>query len=239
MKIKNFIPPIVTLVGLAICLSCKSDNKILNTDPKLPLSTNQQVQLEATQFEIFNVERDADDKLKKTTLKYKEVKYHRGDLLVRQDFYEVNNTLKGFEIITKEKDGGISNYYSVDSILLAIYHLAYIPGTDRIMRKEGFDGQTKELLRIETYEYDESSKEMNSKVIFDAAGTPMRKYEMNLDNNGNEKTVAIMNPDGSAIANESYELIASDDSGRWTERWGKVNGEVKTFQRRIFSKLNK
>ncbi len=239
MKINNLNLTIAILVGLAICLSCKSDNKILDTNAKLPDNVSAQSQLEATKFEIFKVEPDAQTNLKPTTLKYKEVKYHRGDLLVRQDFYEVNNTLKGFEVITKEKDGGISNYYSVDSVLLAIYHLAYIPGTDLVMRKEGFDGQTKDLLRIETYEYDNSTNGMKSKIIFDASGSPVRKYEMSLDDKGNEKTVAIMNPDGTAIANESYEVLASDNTGRWTERWGKVNGEVKTFQRRIFSKLNK
>lgn len=236
MNLKYLSLSTLILAGLLICMSCKSDTKTLEAKSKLPEAVAEV--LEATLFEIFNVERDENEQLKKTTLKYKDVKYHRGELLVRQDFYEVDNTLKGFEVITKEKDGGVSNYYSADSTLLAIYHLAYVPGTDRIMRKEGYDGETKELLRIETYEYDEMSKEIKSKVIFDAAGAPVRKFVMGLDKFGNELTVAVMNPDGTAIANESYEIIASDKVGRWSERWGTVNGEVKTFQRRIFSKTN-
>ena len=195
--------------------------------------------LEATQFEIFNVEKTDSGELKKTTLKYKDVKYHRDDLLVRQDFYQVNNTLKGYEVISKDGDKGISNYYSSDSTLLAIYNLEYQPSTNLIVRREGYDGQTKELLRIETYEYDATHKEMNTKLIFDANGVPMRKFKMTLDSQGNEKTVAVLNPDGSVIANESYEVIAKDGSGRWTERWGSLNGQVENFQRRIFTKTNK
>ena len=145
------------LSSLIIFLSCKSDKK------DVPRKTADSIEmLEATQFEIFNVEPTESQELKKTTLKSKDVKYHRGDLLVRQDFYQVNNTLKAFEVITKDGDKGISNYYSADSTLLAIYHLVYHPNSDLIMRREGYDGQTKELLRVETYEYDTKYKEIKS-----------------------------------------------------------------------------
>ena len=224
----------IMLSSLIIFLSCKSDKKDVSRKTADSIEM-----LEATQFEIFNVEPTESQELKKTTLKYKDVKYHRGDLLVRQDFYQVNNTLKAFEVITKDGDKGISNYYSTDSTLLAIYHLVYHPNSDLIMRREGYDGQTKELLRVETYEYDTKYKEIKSKVIYDATGSPVRKFNMSFDAQGNEKSVTVLNQDGSVVAGESFEVIARDNKGRWTERWGSLNGQVDNFQRRIFTKTNK
>ena len=231
MKLKCISFGAIILVFLAIFLSCKSDKAT-------PSSQTSQDILEATQFEIFNVV-SKEGKRTKTTLKYKDVKYQRGNLLVRQDFYQVNNTLKAFEVITKEGDKGISNYYSKDSTLLAIYHLFYYPDSDLIKRREGYDGQTKELLRVETYEYDKKHQEMNKKIILDASGALVRKFEMTFDSQGNEKNVLVLNPDDSVVAKESFEIIAKDKEGRWTERWGSLNGQIENFQRRIFTKTNK
>ena len=107
-----------------------------------------------------------------------------------------------------------------------------------IKRREGYDGQTKELLRVETYEYDKKHQEMNKKIILDASGALVRKFEMTFDSQGNEKNVLVLNPDDSVVAKESFEIIAKDKEGRWTERWGSLNGQIENFQRRIFSKTN-
>jgi len=191
--------------------------------------------LEAVTLESFNVENAPEGEPKITTLKYKDVKYFRGKRLVRQDFYEVDNTLKGFEVITKTGDIGVSNYYSPDSNLLAIYHLTYSPNSELIVKKEGFDGQSKELLRVENFTYDLKTAAINSKTIHDASGQMVRGFVMTLDDKGNETEVKILNPDGNQVAKETYQIAKSDTEGKWLERWGKVNDVTKTFQRRTFT----
>jgi len=73
--------------------------------------------------EIYKVEGN-DSAKKPTVLSYKDVKhYNEEGLLVQQNFYAVDNTLKAFEFIKKDGDNGVTNYYDADSNLLAIYEL--------------------------------------------------------------------------------------------------------------------
>ena len=110
--------------------------------------------------EIFNVTGDDSNK-QPTTLRYKDVKlYDENGLMTQQNFYEIDNTLKGFEFITKQGQEGITNYYSADSILLAIYKIKY--DNKNIVERIGYDGQTKDFLRKESFTY---SKDGNLSLI--------------------------------------------------------------------------
>ena len=75
--------------------------------------------------EIYAVEGD-DESKKPTVLSYKDVKQYDFDgVMVQQNFYKVDNTLKAYEFIKKDGNKGVTNYYGADSSLLAIYELEY------------------------------------------------------------------------------------------------------------------
>jgi len=161
--------------------------------------------------EIYQV--DGDEVTKKpTVLSYKDVKhYDAHDNLVQQNFYQVDNSLKGYEFIKRTGDQGVTNYYDADSNLLAIYELEY--EGNNITKRTAYDGNTKEALRVESYEYSINDK-VDTKKIFSADGTLMDLFRMKYDNDGNE------------IQYLRY-------SGK--ERWGYKNEVPTSFHRRTFS----
>lgn len=219
----NILKNLLTLAffgaSLLSLIACKQDSsKTLTTET----------------LEVFEVT-GTDSSLKPSVLKYKDVKYYRGALLVAQDFYHVDNTMKGFEIIKKDGNKGISNYFSMDSTLLAIYHLEY--SGDHIKKRTGYDGQTKEMLRYETYKRD-SKGNLMVKEIYDSSGRKVRSFKMALDQQGNEAEVLHLDAEDTTLQQEIFEIIKKDDKNRWLEKWGQVNGVTSSFHRRTFKDIS-
>ena len=216
--------PIMLLFLSILLLSCKTEN---------PLSLSPPVSAEI--MEIFNVSGSAAD-YKPTTLRYKDVTYMKENSIFRKDYYEVDNTLKGFEVITKEGDKGVSNYFAKDSTLLAIYHISYYPGTERQWTKVAFEGSTREKLRSEEFQYHEDSDQVRLKTIYDASGKAVQETTISLDDNNNEILVSTIDLTKSArvIVEESFEILKQDENGQWLERLGKKDGVPFSYHRRSF-----
>ena len=180
-------------------------------------------------LEIFKVEGNESNK-KPTELTYKEVKFFdKENYLYQQHYYSIDNKLKGFEVIKRDGRKAVSNYYALDSTILAIYNIEY-NGVHEVSRK-GYDGQTKEHLRTETYSYDTDGNRIG-KEIFTSDGTLTRVFGFNHDTNGNEIGFSIRDNANNLLTQETYVITKSDDQSRWLEKWGYVNEQPKTFHRR-------
>jgi len=182
--------------------------------------------------EIYKVEGDEASK-KPTTLSYKDVKqYDEEGLLIQRNFYNVDNTLKGYEFIQKNGDKGVTNYYDVDSTLLAIYTLEY---TGKLITKRtAFDGKTKEVLRSEIYRHDKDDNRIG-KDIYNSNEQLVESFKMFFDTDGNEIELSRYNTSGQLSLKEKYQVSEKNAEGLWTERWGYVNGQPHSFHRRTFS----
>lgn len=183
-------------------------------------------------LEIFQVEGD-DSSKKPTLLKYKDVKqFDKDGLLIQQNFYEIDNSLKGYEFIKREGQKGVTNYYNSDSVLLAIYELEYVG--NKISKRTGFDGATRELLRTEIYSYNKNGR-VESKSIFDQNGNISNSYKMEYDANGNEILFRMLDAKSEIRMEEKFVVSKTNKDKLWTERWGYINGTPNSFHRRSFS----
>ena len=184
--------------------------------------------------EIYAVEGD-DESKKPTVLSYKDVKQYDVDgVMVQQNFYKVDNTLKAYEFIKKDGNKGVTNYYGADSSLLAIYELEY-EGI-HILTRTAFDGQTKEKLRSESYERD-SNGNLKVKRVFNDQGQLMDVYKMNYDKQGNEREFSKYNSEDRLLVNEKFIIVKKNAKGKWLERWGYKDDLPNSFHRRTFGDL--
>ncbi len=187
-------------------------------------------------LEIFRVEGDEATK-RPTVLRYKDVKnYNQDGILVQQNFYNVDNSLKGYEFIKKDGNTGVTNYYDADSNLLAIYELEY--NANLISKRVGYDGSTKELLRTEVFNYN-GNGQMISKTILDQKGKTSGSFDMHYDADGNEILFEMKGSDGQLISKESFVIIKVNEEKKWTERWGYIDEQPNSFHRRSFSNEQK
>jgi len=189
--------------------------------------------LDAEIHEIYSVQGD-DQTKRPVNLLYKDVKYFDGKgHMVQRIFYNVDNTIKGVEHVQRDADKGVSNYYDQDSNLLAIYNLEYVE--DNVIKRTAYDGNTKELLRIEGFAYSKEGLKIG-KSIYDSGGNIVSHYIMKHDDNHNEVAFIQLDGDNNVKAEELFTIQSTDDSNRWTERWGYRDGKPSTFHRRTFSK---
>lgn len=180
--------------------------------------------------EIYQV--TGDDQTKKpTVLQYKDAKLYKGDIVEQTSYFEIDNTLKSYEFVKKEGDKGITNYYSSDSTLLAIYNLEY--QGDNIIKRTGYDGQSKQLLRLETFEYDNNGN-VTKKSIFNSEGQLSSFFSMAYDDNANEISFTRHGSEGQVVDKETFVISKTNKSGKWIERWGYRNERPSSFHRRTF-----
>ena len=188
-----------------------------------------QTTVEVESLEIFKVEGDNQTK-KPTELSYKEVKFYDNDgYLSQQHFYSVDNKLKSYEVIKRDGNKAVSNYYDSDSTILAIYHID-LNGKNEVSRK-GYDGFTKEHLRSERYTYDASGNRI-TKEILTTEDVVTRKFAFTYDAHGNQTGHSVMNTRGKVLNEEKYEIVKRDDENKWLEKWGYINGKPRSFHRR-------
>lgn len=181
--------------------------------------------------EIYQVTGDEQSK-KPTVLKYKDAKLYKKGLLEQTTFFEIDNTVKSYEFVQKDGDSGITNYYDADSSLLAIYNIEY-KGTN-IVKRMGYEGHSKELLRTESFEYDHNGNVIK-KSIFDNKGQLSSFFKMDYDNDANEISFSRHRADGQMIDEETFVISEKNERGEWLERWGYRNDMPSSFHRRSFS----
>ncbi len=191
--------------------------------------------VQAETLEVFSV-KDVNGKNTPDQLTFKQIKYFNSDgTHFRSDFYEVDNTLKGFEVVKKEGASGESNYFDEAENVLAMYALEY--NDHGVVTKTGYDGQTKEHLRTEKYQYNVKG-ELIQKSILDASGNVRRIYNMRYDEYGNEISLETSETVSGPKQSETYEITELDNNNAWLQKWGYVNNEINSFHRRSFKTIN-
>lgn len=199
-----------------ISFSCQSDTPI----PK------------SEQLEIYAIVLDGDStKIGKLT--YKEIKYFNaaGDV-IKQEFFDRANKLKGIEYIDKSKTERHSEYYTTDSTLLSYYDLNF--SNEQLEKKSAYDGSTGEFLREEEYKYNEKGQR-TEKIIYDAGGAISRVYKFVYDEYGNEEGFSGFDENGELFLIETYAITEKDKHNRWIEKWGKRHNIPYSYYKRIFS----
>lgn len=211
MMITSFINTILLLIGLQSCQQIESKNS-------------------AEMLEIFKVEYDGAE-IKPTELRYKEIKYFRPDgKLKEHKIFSVDNKIKGFEVVNHTSDNkAISNYFSADTVLLAIYHYEY-DGT-QLKKKMGYDGQSKELLRIEHFYYNAEGNR-SKKEIADASDNLTQTIDSKYDGHSNELKYSSTAPDGQLLNEEQFVIKKMTDDNQWLEKIGYKNELPSSFHRR-------
>jgi len=205
---------VIGLISMISLIACKQD----------------QIPITVESLEIYEVEGD-DNSKKPTSLSYKEVKFYNANgYLTQQHFYSVDNKMKGFEVIRRDGNNAVSNYYNMDSTILAIYHIE-LDGINEISR-QGYDGQTKEHLRTEIYTYD-SAGNRTGKEIRTKAGDLSRKFVFSYDSDRNQTGLSILNQMNEVLREEKYQVLKRDEQNRWLEKWGYLDDKPNSFHRRI------
>lgn len=189
------------------------------------------VKEEIVVHEIFDVKGD-DNTKKPTVLRFKVAQIFVDEMMTQQSFYHVDNTLKSYELIKKDGNKGMTNYYSADSVLLAIYNLEF--QGENIKKRTGYDGQTKELLRIEILDYNPEG-ELIKKSIQNETGILSSYFVMQYDADGNEVNTMRYNASDKVLDEENFVVEEKNERGEWTKRWGYKNGQPSSFHRRSFS----
>lgn len=206
----------LTAVLLFVNFGCKSDK-----------SSKQKLSSET--IRIFSIKLDKDS-VGVGNLTYKDIKYFDSNKrLVKQEFFDKAEALKGIEYIDRSKKERHSEYYSKDEMLLSYYDMVY--DSDLLMLKSAFDGQTDQFLRAEQYIYDDKGNR-KEKVILDAAGKVDRVYKFSYDEYDNEIGFSGFDENGEIFLLETYRITKKDSKNRWTERWGYRENVPYTFATR-------
>lgn len=115
-----------------------------------------------------------------------------------------------------------SNYYDANDNLLSFYTYEIEGG--KIKTRFAHEAATKELLRIDQYDYNEKGQ-IVKQHIKDASGTTNRTMAFGYDQHGNELQVTIRDNAEQIIINEEFRILDFDVDKRWLERWS-LNGDT-------------
>lgn len=146
-----------------------------------------------------------------------------------------NGVIKAKEIYVYEEGKLVgSNYTTPDDSLLS-YHVVLLDSIDNVSVKKFFDGDTKELLRVETYDYLNGDK-LKIKKIHDSKMNLSRVFTFQHDEFGNEKGFKVYDPTGIPLFGEDYKITKMDDKNRWIEKTGYRNDVATTLKKRVLKK---
>jgi len=176
--------------------------------------------------EIFEI-KGADEDFAAGNLKFMESENLVGKLKKERVIYNPDQSIKGKEVYHYVENGKRpkgSSYYGPEGNILSTYQYYYQDSL--LARKEAFEGESEELLRIEAYQYNPKGF-MIRKVIYDGQNNRDRTYIFGHDEFGNEISMMVKDKDDNQLFTESYEITKKDDKNRWTEKYGYKNGEKK------------
>ncbi|MEE9439088.1 MAG: hypothetical protein V3V14_08825, partial [Saprospiraceae bacterium] len=167
-------------------------------------------------------------------MKYMEEESFKDDRPFEKSFYKGDQTLKGKEVYQYASGSNLPNgsiYYGDKGQLLSTYKFSYV---DTLKSKTmAYAGDTDELLRIETFKYDNNGN-LVVKSIYNALNQLEKSFLFSHDQYGNENLMIVTDKDDNKIATENYEIIEVDLQKRWLERYGYVNNKLipNTFYKR-------
>lgn len=176
------------------------------------------------------------DEQRKDAIQYLEtVQYGDAGEETAKLFYDQNKNLAAKEIRIF-KDGTIipkgSQYKDAQDSLLS-YYVFQTDESNRVITSKAFDASNDELLRIEKFDHDKNGN-IIEKTILNASGLPVRIMKYTYDAKGNEMQVQVLQPDGTEILTEVFNITKYNDKGLWTEKWGFVKEEPFSYvSRRI------
>lgn len=204
--------PLLALIMIMGFVACKNDsNRAAET------------------LEIYTVKTNGTTYAPDTMMFYETTHTVDGQL-EKKEFYHSNGNLKGvekYQYVSGQIQPNGSKYYAPDGKLLSYYVLSYDKNGNKVM-SAAYEGDTDELLRLETYEYDNQGN-VTVKRIKNSNDITQRIYAFNRDQKGNETSMVVTDGNGNSIANERYQITKVDSSGLWIEKYGIVNEVPKTF----------
>lgn len=185
--------------------------------------------------EVWSViEVDGEFKKDKITLletyEYDEDGFEIGHLI-----YDIEGNLVGKElaVFDEKYDQPVgSRYYTPEDSLLSYYSIKYDKNNNKLS-KWGFDGSTEELLRMESFSYDNKGN-MITKEIRDAASQLQRTYQFKYDAFGNETMLTVLDSEGNELLSESYKISKFTDDKKWLENWAWRNDKPVVYRKRSF-----
>jgi hypothetical protein len=185
-------------------------------------------------LEIYDAKGDSSG-YTKHALVYIEIATYVDSIKSKTEFLNPDNTSKGKELVTMNKDGQPegSEYYGANDTLLSYYKFVY-DNNGKKVSSTAFDAANNEVLRMEKYAYD-GNNFLSQKDIFDANNVLNRRYIFTNDIYGNLTQMSILNGNLEEIAIETYKIIQYDDQKKWTQKWGFINDEPKTYHQRTFN----
>lgn len=192
-------------------------------------SCNSSSDTQVDTLEIYSVKTDGSN-YAADTLAFYETTHREDNKIMKIEYYHGNGYLKGVEKYAYKAGDTLpyeSKYYAPDGKLLSYYKLSYDNKGNKVM-SAAYDANNDELLRRETFDYDEHN-EISVKRIKNASDETQRIYQFGRDDKGNALTMTVSAKDGALIAEEVYHITLKDDDGRWIEKFGIVSGEPKTF----------
>jgi len=171
-------------------------------------------------------------------LRYMEAELFKGNRLHSKTYYNDDQSIKGVEIYKYEDQDSLpesSTYFGPDDKVLA--HYTFINKDGHQVQRNGYDGNSDELLRQERYQYDTAGNRIK-KILFDSQDQLQKTYLFAHDQYGNEKEVTIVDAADRLLVKEEFEISFVDEKNRWVEKWGFVQGDKfpKTFYKQSFSK---
>lgn len=166
---------------------------------------------------------------------YKEAFEYNNEGKVSQHFqYDELGNLKSREIypeVYENQDTIKTSFYDANNILQSNYVKIFNTKNEKV-EVLAYEADSKELLRIERYEYDVKSN-LKSKKVFTAENQLYRHQMFEYDAHGNETMVKILDENNKVIFEEEYDISTYDGKKMWVEKWGYRNGEPKSFRKRI------
>lgn len=157
-------------------------------------------------------------------LKFMETEEYQDGVLMSKSYFDGNQEVQGIEkyvFDTDKKKPIAAKYYAKDGSIQSTYRYDYHEGKRAISK--AYAGETDELLRIEVYTYDEKGNR-DSKTILNDLQVKQKTFAFGYDDKGNETKMVLADASGKPILIENYEITERDEQGRWTKKYGYMNG---------------
>lgn len=223
MNMKQCFISTLYILGIVLIFGCQSDT----LDPKKAFVEN---------LEIYSVLEDENGAGKGSLLYKESTQYKDIDLPVWRKFYEPDGSLKATETYVYDGKGlpTKSEYKNMDGQLLSSYVFHNVDGHKR--RTVSMDGQTDEILRIETFDYNKKGDRIE-RVIMDASSNVDKRYEFGFDGAGNETSMTVKDAEDHVLYSYNYTISKKDTRNRWLESWGFRNDKPDQVKYRTFTSV--
>ncbi|NNF36419.1 MAG: hypothetical protein HKN68_20120 [Saprospiraceae bacterium] len=205
---------LIALIGSLAITSCK--------DPKVEGSRTEVL-------EIYDTVNEG-EAYSKGKLQHYESKSYNGDKHMETMFYNASGEAEGRQqfLYKGSMDQPYrSEYFSPEGDLMSYYQYTY-DNKGHQQEIKGYDGQTDELLRIETFEYNGDLR--TRRDIRNSNNVIQRSFHFEFDQYGNEAEMIVTAATGDTLAMETYQITLMDAENQWIEKWGFVNDVPSTYQ---------